>query len=207
MNLWHLFQKLRPFVRPYRLLVIATLILTLIGALTAQVNALTLQYAVDSINKLVEAGLGLSEGWHILITLTAILLGKEILNAFVQFGQKFYGEKLRIFVSQDLAQGIIEKFLTYRLSFFNEDNNQAGKLQTRIDRGIGSLTRLVQIFFIDILPLFTSAFVALGLMYTWAWSQQLLCLFTFGLPINKHKNLEDGDVIYVMDVRKRAKAF
>ena len=165
MNLWHLFQKLRPFVRPYRLLVIATLILTLIGALTAQVNALTLQYAVDSINKLVEAGLGLSEGWHILITLTAILLGKEILNAFVQFGQKFYGEKLRIFVSQDLAQGIIEKFLTYRLSFFNEDNNQAGKLQTRIDRGIGSLTRLVQIFFIDILPLFTSAFVALGLMY------------------------------------------
>ncbi len=165
MNLWHLFQKLRPFVRPYRLLVIATLILTLIGSLTAQVNALTLQYAVDSINKLVEAGLGLSEGWHILITITAILLGKEILNAFVQFGQKFYGEKLRIFVSQDLAQGIIEKFLTYRLSFFNEDNNQAGKLQTRIDRGIGSLTRLVQIFFIDILPLFTSAFVALGLMY------------------------------------------
>jgi len=165
MNLWHLFQKLRPFVRPYRLLVVATLILTLIGSFTAQVNALTLQYAVDSINRLIESGLGLSEGWHILITISAILLGKEVVNAFVQFGQKFYGEKLRIFVSQDLAQGIIEKFLTYRLAFFNEDNNQAGKLQTRIDRGIGSLTRLVQIFFIDILPLFTSAIVALGLMF------------------------------------------
>ena len=165
MNLWQLFRKLRPFVRPYRLLVVATLILTLIGSFTAQVNALTLQYAVDSINELVENGFGLAEGWNILITISAILLGKEILNAFVQFGQKFYGEKLRILVSQDLAQGIIEKFLTYRLAFFNEDNNQAGKLQTRIDRGIGSLTRLVQIFFIDILPLFTSAFVALGLMY------------------------------------------
>ena len=165
MNLWHLFHKLRPFVRPYRLLVIATLLLTLIGSFTAQVNALTLQYAVDSINQLIEAGFGLSEGWHILITITAILLGKEVINAFVQFGQKFYGEKLRIFVSQDLAQGIIEKFLTYRLSFFNEENNQAGKLQTRIDRGIGSLTRLVQNFFIDILPLFTSAIVALGLMF------------------------------------------
>ena len=165
MNLWQLFQKLRPFVRPYRLLVVATLILTLIGSFTAQVNALTLQYAVDSINELVENGFGLAEGWNILITISAILLGKEILNAFVQFGHKFYGEKLRILVSQDLAQGIIEKFLTYRLAFFNEDNNQAGKLQTRIDRGIGSLTRLVQIFFIDILPLFTSAFVALGLMY------------------------------------------
>lgn len=165
MNLWHLFQKLCPFVRPYQLLVIATLVLTLIGSLTAQVNALTLQYAVDRINALIEAGQGLSAGWHILITISAILLGKEIINAFVQFGQKFYGEKLRIFVSQDLAQGIIEKFLRYRLAFFNQDNNQAGKLQTRIDRGIGSLTRLVQIFFIDILPLFTSAIVALGLMY------------------------------------------
>ena len=165
MNLWHLFQKLRPFVRPYRLLVIATLLLTLIGSLTAQVNALTLQYAVDGINKLVEAGKGLDDGWHILITITAILLGKEILNALVQFGQKFYGEKLRILVSQDLAQNIIEKFLKYRLALFNQDNNQAGKLQTRIDRGIGSLTRLVQIFFIDILPLFTSALVALGLMF------------------------------------------
>ena len=165
MNLWQLFQKLRPFVHPYKLLVIATLILTLIGSLTAQVNALTLQYAVDSINTLVEAGKGLDAGWHILITITAILLGKEVLNALVQFGQKFYGEKLRIMVSQDLAQNIIEKFLKYRLAFFNQDNNQAGKLQTRIDRGIGSLTRLVQIFFIDILPLFTSAFVALGLMF------------------------------------------
>ena len=165
MNLWQLFQKLRPFVQPYRLLVIATLILTLIGSFTAQVNAITLQYAVDSINSLLETGQGLEQGWHILITISAILLGKEIINAFVQFGQKFYGEKLRIFVSQDLAQGIIEKFLKYRLEFFNQENNQAGKLQTRIDRGIGSLTRLVQIFFIDILPLFTSAIVALGLMY------------------------------------------
>jgi len=165
MDLWQLFHKLRPFVRPYRLLVIATLILTLIGSFTAQVNAITLQYSVDSINKLLGAGEGLNEGWHILITISAILLVKEVINAFVQFGQKFYGEKLRIFVSQDLAQGIIEKFLTYRLAFFNQDNNQAGKLQTRIDRGIGSLTRLVQIFFIDILPLFTSAIVALGLMY------------------------------------------
>ena len=165
MNLWQLFLKLRPFVSPYRLLVIATLILTLIGSFTAQVNALTLQYAVDSINALLEQGQGLDEGWHILITISVILLGKEVVNALVQFGQKFYGEKLRIFISQDLAQGIIEKFLKYRLAFFNQDNNQAGKLQTRIDRGIGSLTRLVQIFFIDIFPLFTSAIVALGLMY------------------------------------------
>lgn len=165
MNLWQLFQKLRPFVRPYRVLVIATLVLTLIGSITAQVNALTLQYAVDSINRVVESGGGLAQGLHILVVISAILLGKEIINTAVSFGQKYYGEKLRILVSQDLAQSIIEKFLRYRLAFFSDENNQAGKLQTRIDRGIASLTRLVQIFFIDILPLFTSAAIALGLMF------------------------------------------
>lgn len=165
MNLWQLFQKLRPFVRPYRWLVIVTLVLTLIGSLTAQVNALTLKYAVDSINQLIQAGQGLADGWHIIITITVVLLAKEVINAIVQFGQKSFGEKLRILISQDLSQGIIEKFITYRLAFFDQKNNQAGKLQTRIDRGVSSLTRLVQIFFIDILPLFTSAIIALALMY------------------------------------------
>lgn len=165
MNLWQLFSKVRPFVKPYRLLVLITLILTLIGALTAQVNALTLQYAVDQINRLVEAGDGLAQGWHILVTISVILLSKEIISTLIQFGQKLFGERLRIMVSQDVAQAIIEKFLTYRLSFFTQDDNQAGKLQTRIDRGIGSITRLIQIFFIDILPLFSSAIFALGLMF------------------------------------------
>lgn len=165
MNLWQLFSKVRPFVKPYRLLVLITLILTLIGALTAQVNALTLQYAVDQINRLVEAGDGLAQGWHILVTISVILLSKEIISTLIQFGQKLFGERLRIMVSQDVAQAIIEKFLTYRLSFFTQDDNQAGKLQTRIDRGIGSITRLIQIFFIDILPLFSSAILALGLMF------------------------------------------
>ncbi|MGR0305480.1 ABC transporter ATP-binding protein [Acinetobacter beijerinckii] len=165
MNLWQLFNKVRPFVAPYKLLVIVTLILTLIGALTAQVNALTLQYAVDQINRLVEAGQGLSEGWDILVTISVILLSKEIISTLIQFGQKLFGERLRIMVSQDVAQSIIEKFLGYRLSFFTQDDNQAGKLQTRIDRGIGSITRLIQIFFIDILPLFSSAILALALMF------------------------------------------
>ena len=165
MNLLELFYKVRPFVLPYKLLVAVTLVLTLIGALTAQVNALTLQYAVDRINAVVESGQGLNAGGHILVTISVILLSKEVINIFIQFGQKFFGEKLRILVAQEVAQAIIVKFLQYRLAFFTQDDNQAGKLQTRIDRGIGSITRLVQIFFIDIFPLCSSAIIALCLMF------------------------------------------
>ncbi|MBP7538830.1 MAG: ABC transporter ATP-binding protein [Saprospiraceae bacterium] len=165
MKLKELYSQLKPYVRPYRFLVFATLILTLIGSLTAQVNAWILRYAVDGINDLVEANKGIKEGIHILTIITTVLLTKEILNAFISFGQKFYGEKLRIYVSKDLAQAVIDKILAYRLAFFTSTNNETGKLQTRIDRGIESLTRLVQNFFIDILPLLANSLVALFVMF------------------------------------------
>ena len=165
MNLAELFKNLKPYVWPYRTLVIATLTLTLIGSFAAQVNALILQYTVDSVNELVEDGKGLDAGLKILTFISIVLLVKEILNLFITFGQKYFGEKLRIYVSRDLAQAIIEKILTYRMAFYTNQDNQSGKLQTRIDRGIESLTRLVQNFFIDILPLFTNSIVALFLMF------------------------------------------
>lgn len=165
MTLLTLFKNLWPFVKPYRWLVFGALFLTLIGSFTAQVNALTLQYTVDEVNRLVESGRGLNSGLNILVTITLILLGKEIVNVFITFGQKFYGEKLRIYVSRDLAQSIVDKILTYRMAFYTAGDNESGKLQTRIDRGIESLTRLVQNFFINILPLFANSFIALILMF------------------------------------------
>lgn len=165
MNLAQLFKNISPYVKPYRWLVLLTLLLTLVGSFTAQVNAWVLRYTVDAITELLNNNEGLREGAHILMWISIILITKEIVNSFIQFGQKFYGEKLRIYVSRDLAQTVIEKVLTYRLAFFSSGGNQAGKLQTRIDRGIESITRLVQNFFIDILPLFANSIVALLMMF------------------------------------------
>ena len=146
-------------------MVIATLILTAIGSFAAQVNAIILRYTVDHLNDIVSKNQGLQAGFSLLITISVILLAKEIVNSFIQFGQKFYGEKLRIYVSRDLAQEVVEKVLGYRMAFYTSAENESGKLQTRIDRGIESLTRLVQNFFIDILPLFANSIVALALMF------------------------------------------
>lgn len=165
MSLLQLFKYLRPFVKPYRWLVVGTLVLTLIGSFTAQVNAFILKYTVDAVNELVEAGRGFKDGTTILLTISIILLSKEIVNVFITFGQKFYGEKLRIYISRDLANSVVEKILTYRMAFFTSGDNESGKLQTRIDLGISSLTRLVQNFFINILPLFANSLIALILMF------------------------------------------
>ena len=167
MNLIKLFKKIWPYVRPYRWLVLITLILTLIGSLMAQVNAIVLDKTVDAVNGLVTSkSFAWSQAARILTIITIVLLGKEILSALITFAQSYYGERMRIFVSKDLSQSVIDKMLTFRMAFFSRSDNDTGKLATRIDQGVSSLSRTVQNFFIDLLPLFTSAIIALVLMFS-----------------------------------------
>ena len=166
MTLRQLFKKLLPFAQPYKNLIFYTLLLTLVGSFAAQINAYVLRFTVDSISSLMVAKKPLSEGFHLLLIISSVLLGKEIVYAVVQFGQKFFGEKLRILIARDLSQKVVERILTYRMAFFTSTENESGKLQTRIDWGISGLTRMVQNFFIDVLPLFANAIVALILMFS-----------------------------------------
>ena len=165
MNLFQLFKNISPFVKPYRWLVVITLILTLIGSLMAQVNAIVLDRTVDAINALIGTDFTWSQAARIMTVISAVLLGKEVLSALITFAQNYYGERMRIFVSRDLSQAVIEKVLTFRMAYFNTDENATGKVQARIDQGVSSLSRTVQNFFIDLLPLFTSALLALILMF------------------------------------------
>lgn len=165
MNLLILFRKIRPFVRPYRLLVAVTLILTLVGALMQQVNAIVLDRTVDAINALIGTDFTWNSAARIMTVISIVLLGKEVLLALVNFAQNYFGERMRIFVSRDLSQSVIEKVLTFRMAYFSRDENATGKVQARIDQGVSSLSRTVQNFFIDLLPLFTSALLALILMF------------------------------------------
>ncbi len=165
MNLIGLFKNIRPFVKPYRWLVVITLILTLVGSLMAQVNAIVLDRTVDAINALIGTDFTWAEAARILTVISIVLLGKEIVSALITFAQNYYGERMRIFVSRDLSQSVIEKVLTFRMAYFSADENATGKVQARIDQGVSSISRTVQNFFIDLLPLFTSAALALILMF------------------------------------------
>ena len=165
MNLIGLFRNIAPFVRPYRLLVAITLILTLVGSLMQQVNAIVLDRTVDAINSLIGTDFSWPQAARILTIISIVLLGKEVLSAIVTFAQSYYGEKMRIFVSRDLSQSVIEKVLTFKMAYFSSDDNATGKVQARIDQGVSSISRTVQNFFIDLLPLFTSAVLALILMF------------------------------------------
>jgi ABC-type multidrug transport system fused ATPase/permease subunit len=166
MNIWQIIGRLFPFVKPYKRLVIFSLLLTLIGAFAAQVNPLVLRYTVDTIERLVREGRTAAASTSLLIFISAVLFGKELVNIAVKYGQSMLGERIRINLSSRLSQYAVEKILSYKYAYFADDENATGKLQTRIDRGAESLTRFVQRIFMDLLPLFTSAVLALVVMFS-----------------------------------------
>ncbi len=166
MNILDLLKNIMPFVLPYKWLIGITLALTLVASLMAQVNAVVLDRAVDAINALIqEPPFSWKSATRILVAITVILLGKEVVGALVTFFQRYYGERMRILVSRDLSLRVVERMLSFRMAFFSAEGNETGKLQSRIDRGIMSLSNTVNNFFIEILPLFTSAILALALMF------------------------------------------
>ena len=166
MNIWGLLRHLWPYVRPYRWLVVVTVALTFVSSLMAQVNAVVLDRAVDAINALIQQpAFSWGQAARILVAISAILLGKEVISAVVTFFQRYFGERMHIYVSRDLSLAVVDRILSFRMAFFNTADNETGRLQSRIDRGVMSLSNTVNNFFIEILPLFTSAILALGLMF------------------------------------------
>ena len=153
-------------MKPYKWLIAASLLLTLLGAFAAQVNAIVLRYTVDTVERLLNEGRTADESTSLLLMISAVLFAKELVNIAVKFGQSMVGENLRVKLSSALAQHAVERVLSYKYAFFAADENATGKLQTRMDRGVESLTTFVKNIFIELLPLFANALLALVLMFS-----------------------------------------
>ncbi|GAB3242380.1 ABC transporter transmembrane domain-containing protein [Hymenobacter seoulensis] len=176
MSIWQIIRRLIPYVKPYRALVAGTLLLTLLGALLAQVTPFVLRYTVDTVQRLLHEGRGLAAGIPLLLGISAILLGKEVIGAGLNYGQSYFGEAIRVYVSSTLSQDAVRRILSYRLGFYAAGNNQTGRLQTRLDKGVDALMKLVQDLFIDIFPLLANAAVSLVVMFTASWRVGLVAL-------------------------------
>lgn len=165
MNLYKLIIKTIPYIKPYSKQIILTMILTLIGAFIAQINAIVLDGTVDAISDLVnDETLTWIRIVNILALISTILLLKEVIWAGITYAQHYFGMKVRIDISRDLTQAAVDRLLRFRKAYFLNPNNERGKIQTRIDQGVFNLSSTIQNFFIDLLPLFMSAALALVLM-------------------------------------------
>jgi ABC-type multidrug transport system fused ATPase/permease subunit len=165
MNTFTLIKKLNPFVQKYRKSIILALFLTSIGAGLAQISPLVMEYSVNRVQGILNNPTQKKDAKWIVGMLVAILLIKEVLALFVQLGQKFLSDRLRFRLATDLQNYTISRMVSYHLSFFALPQNQTGKLEKRIDKGIESLSKTVKNLFVDIIPMFANAIFALVLMY------------------------------------------
>ena len=139
MGIWKLLNRILRYVMPYRWLVVATLLLTLLGSILAQVNALVLDRAVDAINVVnQQPQLSWKSASRILLVISAVLLGKELLAAVVNFFRRYYGERMRILVSRDLSLQVVKHILTFKMAFFTTSGNEAGRMRRPTIRRLSS---------------------------------------------------------------------
>lgn len=166
MSTIQLIKKLWPFVRKYRQSLIWALLLTMFGALLAQVTPLVMEYTVNTVQQMLkEQNTQGRNVWMVVGGLVLILFSKEILSLLIQLGQKFLSDRLRFRLAADLNNYTIKRMVSYHLTFFALPQNAIGKLEKRIDKGIESLTKTVKNLFVDIVPMFANAALALALMY------------------------------------------
>ena len=165
MNTFHLIRKLWPFIRKYRGSLSLALILTMIGAVLAQVTPLVMEYSVNTVQGLLDKPVDQPQILRIVGTLVAVLLGKEILSLVLTLWRSFLSDGIRFRLSGDLYNYTIDRIVSYHLSFFALSQNQTGKLEKRIDKGIESITKTIKNMFVDILPMIANAGLALALIY------------------------------------------
>ncbi|MEZ4900899.1 MAG: ABC transporter ATP-binding protein [Spirosomataceae bacterium] len=152
-------------MRKYRQTLLLAFLLTGAGALLAQVTPLVMEYSVNTVQKILKEGVQGSEAWTVVGWLILILIGKEVVALLITLGQKFLSDRLRFRLAADLNNYTIRRMVAYHLSFFALPQNAIGKLEKRIDKGIESLTKTVKNLFVDIVPMFANAALALALMY------------------------------------------
>lgn len=160
-----LIKKLYPFVRKYNGTLALTLLLTMLGALLSQVTPLVMEYSVNRVQDMIERPVVRREVFMVVGMLVGILLGKELLSLGLQLWQKYLSDRIRFRMAGDLYDYTIQRIVSYHLSFFALPNNQTGKLEKRIDKGIESIAKTVKNLFVDILPMLATAAFALALMY------------------------------------------
>ncbi|MEP7384322.1 MAG: ABC transporter ATP-binding protein [Gemmatimonadota bacterium] len=158
-------RKLYPFIKKYNGTLAFTLILTTLGALLAQVTPLVMEYSVNAVQGMLDEPVPQRRVLTIVGALVAIMLGKEVLSMGLQLWQKYLSDRIRFRMAGDLYDYTIQRIVAYHLSFFALPQNQTGKLEKRIDKGIESIAKTVKNIFVDILPMLANAAFALALMY------------------------------------------
>ena len=124
-------------MRPYRELIVGTLVLTLIGS--AHGAGQFICAALRRKHCAPVGGQGTRGATRLLVLLGGVLLVKELVNSLLVFGQKCFEEEIRVAIASALLQDAVRRLFSYRFDFYADSQNQTGKLLTCFDKGEDAL--------------------------------------------------------------------
>lgn len=183
---------------------IATMIFAVVVALLNQVTPFLIKFIVDAIVSH-NNGQPVAD-WYFAICIGLIFV-TNILIAVISNYAGYLGDVLGVKLNMLLSRRYYEHLLKLPLEYF--DNQQAGKVTSRLDRSIATVSQLIQAFANNFVGFFLTSALTIAIMAYYAWPIALLLaiLFPFYIwltslssknwqrrqkPINKHIDITKG---------------
>ncbi len=152
---YKLFKRVLKYVKPYKSLFILTGILTIVLSFMAPLRTLLVQKALDN-HVLTGDAQGLTQ-------ITLLILAILIMNAFLDFGQKYTTNLLGQSVVVDMRKQLFQHILSFKMRYF--DKTPIGSLVTRVTSDIQTITDIFSEGILVIISDILQLIIALVFMY------------------------------------------
>lgn len=157
---------------------IATMIIAVIIAALNQVTPFIVKVIVDSI---VDHNAGKSADTSLVILLVIMILIVNLAIAVISNYGGYLGDILGVKLNRLLSQRYYDHLLKLPLSYFDE--MQAGKITSRLDRSIVTISTLVQSFANTFVGFFLTSIFTIAVMAFFAWPVAVMLALLFPVYI------------------------
>lgn len=153
---------------------LATMTFAVIVALLNQVTPFIFKFVVDAI--VAHNGGQDVSGWFFVMCI-GLIFAVNLAIAFISNFSGYLGDMLGVKLNMLLSRRYYDHLLKLPLEYF--DNQQAGKVTSRLDRSIATVSQLIQAFANNFVGFFLTSALTIGIMAFYAWPVALLLAILF----------------------------
>lgn len=188
-----LIKRLFTFVKPYKVLGLAAVVLTLILAAISPLRPYLVQYTID--NSIIDPN------YPLLVKLIALMIGVLIIESIFQFFGTYSSNLLGQLVIRDIRAQLFKKINSFKLKYF--DNTPVGTLVTRVINDIETIASIFSEGFLQIMADFLKIFSVIAVMLMQDWKLTLVTLIPVPLLIIATNVFKNGIKKSFSEVRNK----
>lgn len=190
---FNLLKRLYSFVKPYKKIGIAAVVLTLILAALSPIRPYLVQQTIDNV---------IAKGdYPGLAKMVAFMFGILIVETIFQFFGTYSSNLLGQLVIRDIRSQLFSKINSFKIKYF--DNTPVGTLVTRVINDIETIASIFSEGFLQIMADFLKIFSVIGVMLMVDWKLTLITLIPVPLLIFATNIFKNGIKKSFTEVRNK----